>query len=40
MDEEIKEDKTSILKKLMKSRMTKKIVYKGIYTNYEREILQ
>ena len=38
MDEEIKEDKTKVLKKLMKLRNTKKIVYKGIYTNYDRQI--
>ena len=39
MDEEHKEDKTKILKKLMKSRKTKKIIYKGIFTNNDRKIL-
>ncbi len=39
MDEENKEDKTIILKKLMKLRNTKKIIYKGIHTNYDRQIL-
>ena len=37
MDEEIKEDKTKILKKLMKLRKTKKIIYKGIYTKHVRQ---
>jgi hypothetical protein len=36
MDEE---DKTKVLKKLMKLRKTKKIIYKGIHTNYDRKIL-
>ena len=39
MDEEIKEDKTKVLKKLMKLRKTKKIIYKGIYTKYVRQIV-
>jgi len=39
MDEEIKEDKTKVLKELMKVRKTKKIIFKGIYTNYDRQIV-
>jgi hypothetical protein len=39
MDEEIKESKTKILQELMKLRKTKKIIYKGIHTNYDRKIL-
>jgi len=39
MDEEIKEDKTELLKELMKLRKTKKIIYKGIHTKYVRQIL-
>jgi len=39
MDEEIKEDKTKVLKKLMKLRKTKNIIYKGIYINYDRQIV-
>jgi len=39
MNEEIKEDKTKVLKKLMKLRNTKKIIYKGIYTKYVRQIV-
>jgi hypothetical protein len=39
MDEEIKEDKTKVLKKLMKLRKTKKIIYKGIHKKYDRQIL-
>ena len=39
MDEEIREDKTKLLKELMKSRKTKKIIYKGIYTKYDRQIV-
>ena len=39
MDEETKEDKTKVLKKLMELRKTKNIVYKGIYTNHDRQIL-
>ena len=39
MDEETKEDKTKALKKLMKLRNTKKIIYKGIYTKYDRQIV-
>jgi hypothetical protein len=36
MDEE---NKTEVLKKLMKLRKTKKIIYKGNHTNYDRQIL-
>ena len=39
MDEEIKEDKTKVLKELMKLRKTKKIIYKGIYRKYVRQIV-
>jgi len=39
MGEEIKEDKTKVLKKLMKLRKTKNIIYKGIYTNYDGQIV-
>ena len=39
MDEEIKEDKTKVLKELMKVRKTKKIIFKGIYTKYVRQIV-
>jgi len=39
MDEEIKKDKTKVLKELMKLRKTKKLIYKGIYTNYVRQIV-
>ncbi len=39
MDEEITEDKTKVLKKLMKVRKTKKIIYKGIYRKYDRKIV-
>lgn len=39
MDEEIKEDKTKVLKKLMKLRNTKNIIYKGIYRNNDRQIV-
>ena len=39
MDEEIKEDKTKVLKKLMKLRKTKNIIYNGIYTKYVRQIV-
>ena len=39
MDEENKEDKTKALKELMKLRKTKKIIYKGNHTNYDRQIL-
>jgi hypothetical protein len=38
MDKETKEDKTEALKELMKLRKTKKIIYKGIYTNYISQI--
>ena len=37
MGEEIKEDKTKALKKLMKLRKTKNIIYKGIYSKYVRQ---
>lgn len=36
MDEE---NKTEVLKKLMKLRKTKKIIYKGIHTKYDKQIL-
>ena len=39
MDEEIKEDKTKALQELLKLRKTKKLVYKGIYSKYIREIV-
>jgi len=39
MDEEIKEDKTKVLKKLMKGRKTKNIIYKGIYRKHVRQIV-
>ena len=39
MDEETKEDKTKVLKKLIKLRKTKNIIYKGIYTNCVRQIV-
>ena len=39
MDEETKEDKTKVLKELMKVRKTKKIIFKGIYTKYVRKIV-
>ena len=39
MDEDIKDDKTEILQELMKLRKTKKIIYKGIHTNNDRQIL-
>ena len=39
MDEENKEDKTKALKKLMKVRKTKRIIYKGIHTQSARQIL-
>ena len=39
MDEETKEDKTKVLKKLMKLRKTKNITYKGINTNHVRQIV-
>jgi len=40
MDEEVKEDKTNDLKELMRLRKTKKIIYKGIYTKYVRQIVE
>jgi hypothetical protein len=39
MDVENKEDKTEVLKKIMRLRKTKKIIYKGIHTSYDRQIL-
>ena len=39
MDEEITEDKTKVLRELMKVRKTKKIIFKGIYTKYVRQIV-
>ena len=39
MDKESKEDKTKALRELMKVRNTKKIIYKGIYTKYVRQIV-
>jgi len=39
MNEENKEDKTESLKKLIKLRNTKKIIFKGIYTKYDRKIV-
>jgi hypothetical protein len=36
----MKEDKTKILQELMKLRKTKKIMYKGIYTKYTRQIME
>jgi len=39
MDEENREDKTKVLSELMKSRKTKKIIYKGIYRKYDRRIV-
>jgi len=39
MDEEIKEDKTKVLKELMKLRKTKNIVFKGIFTKHDRQIV-
>lgn len=40
MNKEIEEGITKTLKELMKSRKTKKIIYKGIYTSYDRQILE
>ena len=40
MDEKIKEDKTMALIELMKGRKTKKLIYKGIYTKYDRQIVE
>ena len=39
MDEEIKDDKTEVLKELMKLRKTKKIIYRGILTKYDIQIV-
>jgi hypothetical protein len=39
MDEENKEDKTKALKELMKLRKTKNIVFKAVYTNYDKQII-
>jgi len=39
MNKEVTEDKTKVLKKLMELRKTKKVVYKGIYTKYDRKII-
>ncbi len=39
MEEKIKKDKTEVLKELMKLRKTKKIIYKGIYRRYDRQIV-
>jgi len=39
MDEKITEDKTKVLKGLMRVRKTKKIIFKGIYTKYVRQIV-
>jgi len=40
MEEEYKEDKTKVLKKLMKVRKTKNIIYKGIHSNSVRKIVE
>ncbi|MFO7678190.1 MAG: hypothetical protein R6V50_07415 [Thermoplasmatota archaeon] len=42
MDEEDRDnkEKTRDLKKLMKVRKTKKLIYKGIYRNISRQILE
>ena len=39
MDAEIKENKTKVLKKLMKGRKTKNIIFKGIYKKNDRQIV-
>ena len=39
MDEDIKDDKTEILQELMKLRKTKNIVFKAVYTNYDKQII-
>ena len=39
MDEETNENKTKALQKLMKLRKTKKLIYKGIYSKYVRQIV-
>ena len=39
MDEENKEDKTKLLKRLMKVRKTKNLIYKRIKTNNDRQII-
>ena len=39
-EEETTEDETKLLKKLMKLRKTKKIVYKGIYRKNDIQIIE
>ena len=39
MDKETNEDKTKALQELMKLRKTKKLIYKGIYSKYVRQIV-